>query len=483
MHEATWLRLMRGAFLACCVLPTLGVLGWIALHASPLQVVRWEHALRQSLGLVARIERVSFPKPGHVRLHGLQLIDPATNQPVADTPQLDAIWNDQRCLLRMAEAGVAAEHSLSAWPIWHDRVLRDEMLDGRSAELRVDRLDLRRGETESQSSGATGDESANPGSTLHAVRWSSWVEQAQRQSRLELHLAPPADLVADSAAPDTPQPATESQAAGETAAGDSVPEDPAAPAGEGSDASDASRVLVTVHRSADEGVPVTHVMLDSGSHAVAPQLLAAQLGMPLADQLKFSGTLRLALEPTQWSGQFKGQVSEIDLGAWSEGRLPYPVDGQARVTLHQCDFGVGGVQRAVGELHVTEGRFDRLLLEALVRNGLAQPGEAFAALPASEPVSQVEMQMQFGLNEMGVVTRGVADEQGREVAARGPSGILLLKSASTRHLDALVRALVYPARPSSEEASQKMWRVAYNIKRLLPSLPELSSARPEAASR
>ncbi len=471
MHEATWLRLMRGAFLACCVLPTLVVLGWIALHASPLQVVRWEHALRQSLGLIARIERVSYPKPGHVRLHGLRLIDPATNQPIADTPQLDALWNDQRCVLRMAEAGVAAEHSLSAWPIWHDRVLRDEMLDGRSAELRVDRLDLRRGPTENA---ATGDESADSGSSLHAVRWSSWLEQSQRQSRLELRLAPPTDVATtQGTAQGTEQPALETQ----------VPGDAATLSGEGSGTLDASRVLVTVHRSADEGVPVTHVMLDSGSSSVAPQLLAAQLGMPLADQMKFSGTLRLSLEPTQWSGQFKGQVSEIDLGAWSEGRLPYPVDGQARVTLHQCDFGVGGVQRAVGELLITEGRFDRLLLEALVRNGLAQPGEAFATLPASEPVEQVEMQMQFGLNEMGVVTRGVADEQGREVAARGPSGILLLKPASTRHLDALVRALVYPARPASEEASQKMWRVAYNIKRLLPSLPELSSARPEAASR
>ena len=476
MHEATWQRLMRSAFFACCVLPTLVVLGWIAWHASPLQVARWEHSLRQSLGLVVRIQRVSYPKPGHVRLHGLRLLDPTTHELLADSPQLDAFWSEERCVVRMVEAAVAADRSLAAWPIWHDRILRDEMLAGRSAELRIDRLELRTAPVasapvgpapvETASAELTADESApavavgaevdGPGASslsLHAVRWKSWVEQSQRQSQrqsqLELRRTP-----------------VEAGQEGVEAEGD--------PAG---------RVLMTVHRSLEDGVAVTHVVLESGAEAIAPQRLAAQLGMPWEERMKFTGTLRLALEPSRWSGQFKGQVTEIDLGAWSEGRLPYPVDGQASVTLHQCDFGVSGVQRAVGELQVSDGRFDRLLLEALVRNGLAVAGEAFAALPADEPVSQVEMQLQFGLNEMGLVTRGVVDEQGREVAARGPTGILLLKPASTRHLDALVRALVYPARPASDEASQKMWRVAYNIKRLLPSLPELSSARPEAAPR
>lgn len=462
MHEATWLKLMRTSFVLFCLIPTLGVFGWAAWEHASFRTLAWEHSLRPSLGLIVRIDRVSHPKPGQTRFEGVQLFDPETRERVAVTSRLDATDTSRGWRLHASQLDVTTAHTMNLWRIWHDSVLREDLLDGRDAELKIDRVSFTNApQVDGTSSGTATDDRLSPSeknppdnrSSLQMiewknVRWTSELAEAQRRSRLEFHWSEASDQTPSLAKANTPTKEAESTP---------VANQESAP------------ISVSMRRVNESGAQQTHILLDTASARFPLSWLAEWMGTPIPSPVDLHGTLQIVLDGSAWKAQLKGQLENVDLAAWSRDRIPYQVAGRGHLELMDCHFSDGGIQDAWGKLNIEQGVFDRRLFEAMIRNKLANPGPAFVQTSEQTQLAGVDVQCTFRLNQFGFVTQG--EKSSPEVAARNTQGILLQHRAEGKHLDALVRALVYPATEASIEETQKLYRVAYRLKQWLPSLP------------
>lgn len=482
MHEATWLRLMRTGFILLCVLPTVFVIAWATYGQLPWRTLSWEDSLRKSLGLVVRIDRVTHPGPRQTRLHGVQLIDPETRRRVASTTQLDCLETSRGWQWHAAQVDVASDGVLDLWRLWHQGILQEDLLDGRDAQLLIDRVSFAReaasadsddepSATHSLTPGMAASTSHRPESNASTqwrhVRWTSDMQEAQRRSKLEFDWPTSG---ANGASDDTssahksvslepPDTTTDEIAETTDNAKDGASQHDDRPAG----------IVVTVRRMPQEGQQQTVVTLDTGAQALPLAHLAEWMRTPIPSSVDLKGSLQLILGDLSWTAQFKGTLDQIELQAWTEERIPYPIAGTAQFDLRSCVFGSGGIQEAWGKLRIEQGSFDRRLFEALIRNRLANPGPALAATTDHPVLDDVNVQLTFVMNQFGFFTEG--DKSSPDLIAKSEAGPLLVSRTDHKHLDALIRALVYPAAEASMEESQKLWRVAYQLKQWLPSLP------------
>lgn len=479
MHEATWLKLMRTSFLLLCLLPTAAIVGWAVWEQSSFRTLAWEQTLRPSLGLIARIDRVSHPKPGQTRFEGVQLIDPETRQRVASTSYIEVTETPRGWRLQASHLDVTTERAMSLWRIWHDGVLREDLLNGRDAELNVERISFT-GDTQpdSEASNPSPTVSLTPGekntpenttSSLtmiewHNVRWSSELTEAQRRSRLEFDWTDRRDSITQLDA-DRKKPALGGTAKQHDTLSSHHPTH--APEKQASK-KQPTPISIAMRRVHEQGDQQTHILIDTASSRLPLAWLAEWLGNPVPASADLRGTLQLALRGSSWTAQLKGQLENIDLESWSRDRIPYQVAGSGHLELMKCQFSDGGIQEAWGKLKIHDGVFDRRLLEALLRNKLANPGPAFAQTNEAPRLEGIQANLTFHLNQFGFNTAGENDSTD---FVRNAQGVLLLHRPGGKHLDALVRALAYPAAEASIEESQKFWKVAYRLKQWLPSLP------------
>ena len=140
MHEATQRRLLRYSFLAFCVLPTLGVLGWSILWSLPGHTASLERQLRNRLGVVVRIDRVTHPRPAVLRLDHVQLIDPESRQRLAEFSWLEANLADGSLHLTGSSASIVHDQWQRLWCVLHERVLCQDVLEGQTARFTCDQL-------------------------------------------------------------------------------------------------------------------------------------------------------------------------------------------------------------------------------------------------------------------------------------------------------------------------------------------------------
>jgi hypothetical protein len=92
MSNRSHLLLCRLGFVLICVLPTAVVGGWIlvrSLGGVGARKAEWERELTNRLGLVFAIERVAYPRWGLAQLHGAKLLDPETQNIVAEASQVE----------------------------------------------------------------------------------------------------------------------------------------------------------------------------------------------------------------------------------------------------------------------------------------------------------------------------------------------------------------------------------------------------------
>ncbi len=116
MHESTRRRLCRAAFWLVCVLPTALVLGWCHWQRQPGRVAEAETLLSSLTGLTARVSAVSRPRPGVVRLVGVQLREPESSAEVVSCERLEIRRYRNLIKVSLAGAELDADRVGRLWP-------------------------------------------------------------------------------------------------------------------------------------------------------------------------------------------------------------------------------------------------------------------------------------------------------------------------------------------------------------------------------
>ncbi|MBX9790360.1 MAG: hypothetical protein K2Y37_15690 [Pirellulales bacterium] len=115
MHEHTQRTLCRLGFVACCILPTLGTLGWACRLGSSGHVASCEAQLVRRLGLTARIGAVEHPRPGQTRMCDVVLAEPETHETVARLPRLEITASRRGTMVRLSEPRIVATALAGLW--------------------------------------------------------------------------------------------------------------------------------------------------------------------------------------------------------------------------------------------------------------------------------------------------------------------------------------------------------------------------------
>jgi hypothetical protein len=89
----------RAAFIACCVVPTIGVLAYAAWLSLPSQLTHYEQQLAQQLRMSVRIGGLDRLQPGRAILRDIELAERSSHRWLARTPSLETGRNGDTIVL------------------------------------------------------------------------------------------------------------------------------------------------------------------------------------------------------------------------------------------------------------------------------------------------------------------------------------------------------------------------------------------------
>jgi hypothetical protein len=421
MHEATQRRLLRAAFLALCVLPTLGVLGWAVAWSLPRHAAELEDRLRDRLGLIVRFDRVTHLRPGSMRLDHLQLIDPETRQRLAEIASLHVVQTGQQLQLSIAQATLPLEQWRPLWQRLHDRVFCQDLLDGRAATFTCDRAEIR---------------SAGQSFMLHELAGSFRHDRTSLCAKIGLRLQEP----------ETGPP-----------------------------------LEVTIRRVRRTTPPQTELLVDTRSKSVPLHLLPAVLTHRLGSCGRLNGRLCLSATDTYWSCRVSGDLEDVDLKKLVADESPYHLAVAADVKVNQAQFGPHGLEHAAGRCVADDGSVGRALLRSLVGHHFGSAGPALVASdPQADEFSIRELALDWRLDERGLMLRGVCPADGSpetscEVALIGDHGPLWIGPWHPAvHAEYLIRAFIPPDLENAPEVARRLQR---QLPRSAPALDRPTSNR------
>jgi hypothetical protein len=139
MRHSTRLLSCRAGLVLFCIVPTVLTASWIAVRSwmgyGAAGAAEWERELTLRLGLIVRIEDVSYSRPDTARLSRLALLDQATHLPVARAETIEVIAAKGNYTLRASQLVVEADQ-LGQWArVWNDRVVFHSLPNSRADSL------------------------------------------------------------------------------------------------------------------------------------------------------------------------------------------------------------------------------------------------------------------------------------------------------------------------------------------------------------
>ncbi len=283
MHEDTRRRLLRGAFVLCCVLPTVGLLAWSLVRALPLQARRLERSLGDQLGIDVQLTRLSYPRPHVLVLHGVQLRNRESERLIARLGDIHATNSPAGWQLRLSRVEAEAEELGTLWRVLHDRLLPARSLDHDLAQVTCQQLAL--------------DLDGQPLS-LHRLGWTRADDPSAHHSFLEFHL--------------------EDQAEGPP-------------------------ISVRLVRHREQGSHRTQVVLDTSSQQLPTRLLSTLVNRPSRLPSRMRGRLTITWEPSPWHAEFRGQLMDIPLSSLASDWVPCAVGGDAQLEIEHAAFDASGL--------------------------------------------------------------------------------------------------------------------------------------------
>jgi hypothetical protein len=394
MHEDTQRRLVRTAFLLCCLLPTALLLALAVARALPYEARRLERRLSQELGLDIRIQRVEHPRPRQLRLAGVTVADVESHASLATLPQVTATRTQRGWHVRLDSAAISTEQLPVLWHALRHRVLPLGLIDRHVSAVVGDELTLQHDKRPLK---------------LRQFRWL----RADRADTSVVQFDGP---------------------------GEAKP----------------SPIRLTFEYDRTRTPHFGRLTLDTGAATVPVTLLMAAAGTGCDWNGTFQGQLPIEWTRGGWSGRMSGRLKGLDLAQVATGWLPYKVGGDVNLHVEQCAFDARGLQTARGHLQLASVALERQLLEALFEGQLVAPGPAYVPTVGDRPVRLPAVDLDFSLTELGLICRSAPDPAGLRVAATGSSGAVLLCDGHVR-VDWLIRALV-PEETADAYAVAARWQ-------------------------
>ncbi len=314
LHEIVRRRVCQVTFLVVCLVPTAVVLGWGIARALPGHAAAHAQQLRDELGLRVTIGGVSYPRPGAVLYHGLELLDPETGRSILRCRLLEAGTDEGAFTMRASQAEVEAEQADRLWQVLLRR-LRQERIDS-TPEIRLLASEVTWHGPRSAS--------AQPSQTFADV--SGWLKAVSEGHEAGLNFR---------------------------VAGTNMPE----------------LATLRVVRNRKTAQPITTVWLDTDGIPLPCSVFA-----PLVDghgwlgpRGKFRGSLRAIDSLDNWEAEITGQLSDIDLDTLV-GHFPHKLTGDANLQLERARFVAGRLIEATGNLTAGPGVIGRSLVSAGIQN-------------------------------------------------------------------------------------------------------------------
>jgi hypothetical protein len=393
------LFLCRLGFLLLCVLPTAIVGGWIVTRSfrsgANAQITEWERELTGRLGLIAEIERLSYPRRDVACLVGLKLLDPETRRIVAQSSEVEI-------------ASLA-----NGWQAAASQVVVDG--DELASLARIVEQRILRGPAQFGSGNATTHIALVPQNVL--LRFGD-QHQTLEQAGGDLEVS--ADAV---------KLAVQFRLAGVRGA--------------------AEPLRLTVIRDRAESPPRTQWQLVTRGTAL-PCRLAAGFAPQLAHlghDCQFSGVIHIGDSPHGVRGQVAGTLFNVDLDALVTEQFPHQLSGQATVRIDQALVEKDKLIELRGAMQAHHGAISRSLVAAAAEH-LGLTANATASEPrGGENIAFRQLAIDFRLTGRSLTLAGSADPTTAGTLVGSASGPIL--SAPPDHAVAAA-ALLRTVLPNSE---------------------------------
>ncbi len=391
MHDATRRWLCLGLFLLGGVLPTVGVLGWVAWRTSPWRLQEQIAQLERTLGFSVRLEGIQHPQPTKSIYEGIQLLDPETGQEILRAARVQVRWAPptapSRACVGMAELSVQGLE------------IRSEGLD-RLAEL------VRRALTQP----------------------AYWPPYEVRIQCAEARLRQGRQMRTLSELNGFLQPLE------------------AGSHGRLSFRLDAGQpIQIRFGRDHFQSPPVSGLELAAENGPLPCSLLAEVFpGLTrLGPTASLRGTLWICQQQGQVEYRFQGQLFQVDLKTVLGGEFGPMLSGFARLQVDQARIVGGRLEEAVGSLSAGPGVISRRLWQSAVRElGLVT---GFTPGADEESLSYEQLGVAFRIGPEGLLIRGVCPAPAPGSIMVNSHQLLLGEGAPTGGaipIAALVRMLV-----------------------------------------
>lgn len=406
LSDAARWQLVVTVFFAACVLPTLGLLGWIVWRHLPGHS-RYEAArLERALGLRVSIQRVEHPAPGRIVYRDVELSDPETGRGVLRCDRIQAAWqkpagdeieNSRLLVIALAAPEINAAEAGNLWPAI------ERQLTGRAAAGRLG-MRLSAGEL-----------------TIHTQKGAERVNDIQA-SLDHLQAGTQAQLSF----------AIDGQAVTEPA-------------------------TVRIGRNHQATPPTTGFELYTGSSPMPASLVAVGLpGMgPLGEEAGFHGYIWANQRPTGWEGEMTGQWLDVDLDRIITDHFDHTLTGLARLAIQRMRFVDGRVEEAAGTVSAGPGMVSRSMLEAVARH-LDFDGVARPSAPG-QPIPYEQLAFSFSLDSGGLEIVGQCAGAAAGAVMLDSRSRLLGQPTQAQPVADLLQALYPPSRHQIPALRQTNW--------------------------
>jgi hypothetical protein len=420
LHQSTRRRICQAGFVLFCLLPTAAIFGWSASLKSSQHLRSCESLLTEQLGLKAKLAAVSYPQPNVTLLHGLELNDPETDQPVFSCRLLEATAIEGRLVLDFKEPLVEAERLYQLWELLGRR-LRGELMTREPIELSWCNLTIRDGRGEQ---------------TYELVGARIEREEAGEAAEVRFKL-PGVEM---------PEPAS-----------------------------------VRIVRNRQRQPPSTRFALSTGGAALPCSLFAALCDVEGAfgAAATFSGSLWVDDTDQGWEAEVAGRFEKIDLGQLVSSRFHHRLEGEATLELTEARIRESQLIEAHGRLTAGPGEISVSLVQAAVAELACSNERDVRSLDARARGPYERLAFNFGLDGAGLRLAGNCEDQppGTVLIGGAYSSLSLRSADRALPVVALLRLLA----PASDEQAPAT-SVTQELIPWLPMPPVIRPTKPGGAS-
>jgi hypothetical protein len=388
----------RTAFLALCVLPTLGVFAWSSSQVNPDRRTETAAELSRELGLKASLVGVSYPRPGVSLYNGVELTDPETSAPLARMRFLEVADTSSATAIVASHTVIDAPQLSRLWQAVADR-LRHGGAIGKPT-----RLAAREATLEWPNSSRGGGDSQTLTEVLAELAANS-DGRRETMASLSFRLA----------GGETPEPIRLRY----------------------------SRLIESDRQTGKAASNVmTRVELDTGGAAVPLSMLTVPLGIVnrLGPQAKFRGRFWASEARDRWDGELIGVFSDIDFETAIAEQFPHHLAGTAMLTIARAWFAGGRLEEARGSLAAGAGVIEQSLLSSAARH-LQLAGTA-GGISNDALVPFDQMAFSFELDSSGLSIHGQCDGVHGTIVRRGDTALLAEASGTPVPVVAILRMFV-----------------------------------------